>query len=63
VGLTDSERERLGMYLTEAEIMERANVREEKYDADKRKASKDSATGSKRKVNDEERDVKRKRKL
>jgi len=65
VGLTDSERERLGMYLTEAEIVERADVKdsEEKGDVDERKAGKDSAIGGKRKVDDGERDVKRKRGL
>jgi hypothetical protein len=54
VGLTDAERERTGMYLTDEEVKERATQSMKDIAAEE--------TSNKRKIEGEERDVKRKRK-
>jgi hypothetical protein len=55
VGLTDLERERIGFYLTSEEVKERANVEEDMEGDGTEKVS------NKRKLEDEEMDVKRMR--
>jgi hypothetical protein len=55
VGLTDTERERMGMYLTDEEVEGRATTQ------DKKDVAAEETSNKKRKVEDEERDVKRKR--
>jgi hypothetical protein len=62
VGLTDGERDRMGMYLSDSEVEKRAFVKERNI-ADSQGRSEQGSTGEKRKLEDEEKGAKQKRKI